>query len=78
MLQVLSNRFDNNVISLNREHGPIKLRKCIIENPNKTRKAIIRTFKNIVFFTDNKINARELDFLIVTFLLRKGIYQAKR
>ena len=75
ILSTLGQRIDQKDTGLYRDDGLIILRNCDGLTTDRIRKDIIRIFKQNGFKIEIKTNLKEVDFLDVTFDLRKETYQ---
>ena len=75
ILSALGQRIDKKDTGLYRDDGLIILRNCDGPTTDRIRKDIIRIFKQIGFKIEIKTNLKEVDFLDVTFDLRKETYR---
>ena len=75
ILSALGKRIDKKDTGLYRDDGLIILRNCDGPTTDRIRKDIIRIFKQIGFKIEIKANLKEVDFLDVTFDLRKETYR---
>ena len=75
ILSALGQRINKKDTGLYRDDGLIILRNCDGPTTDRIRKDIIRIFKQIGFKIEIKTNLKEVDFLDVTFDLRKETYR---
>ena len=75
ILCLLVNRVDKEDTGLYRDDGLIIVRNLTGPQTDKTRKDIIKIFKEIGFKIEIKTNLKQVDFLDVTFNLNNSTYQ---
>ena len=75
ILSTLAKRIDKKSTGLYQDDGLIILRKCDEPTTYRTRKDIIKIFKQIGFKIDIKTNLKEVDFLDITLSLQKETYR---
>ena len=75
ILSLLANRVDKEDTGLYRDDGLIIVRNLTGPQTDKTRKDIIKIFKEIGFKIEIKTNLKQVDFLDVTFNLNNSTYQ---
>ena len=78
ILSILAERRNKKNTGLYLDGGLIILRNCNGPKTDRTRKDIIRIFKQIGFKIEIKTNLKEIDFLDVTFSLKKETHQPFR
>ena len=75
ILSLLANRVDKEDTGLYRDDGLVIVRNLTGPQTDKTRKDIIKIFKEIGFKIEIKTNLKQVDFLDVTFNLNNSTYQ---
>ena len=75
ILSILASKIPKNNMGLYRDDGLILLRKANGRSTDKSRKDIIKIFKDVGFQIDINTNLPEVDFLDVTFNLQSNTYR---
>ena len=75
ILSLLTNRVDKEDTGMYRDDGLVIVRNLTGPQTDKTRKDIIKSFKEIGFKIEIKTNLKQVDFLDVTFNLNNSTYQ---
>ena len=75
ILSLLANRVDKEDTGLYRDDGLVIVPNLTGPQTEKTRKDIIKIFKEIGFKVEIKTNLKQVDFLDVTFNLNNSTYQ---